>query len=368
LIIVMVSIIVLAVLAGGFAYSMKVETKLARNANCETELEWLGRSGVELARWVLAEQLKITAEPYDALNQKWAGGSGGINISNSPLSKINVNAPVELGNGRFTITKITDLERKFNINLADQAILERALIAMGVEIGDASGLVGSILDWIDGDSVTHIGGAEKEYYQGFNPPYVAKNGPIDDLSEMLLIKGITPEIYWGAASRDHSLAAFQARAGRLGFQAQPIVITAGLVDIFTPLSSGKININTASAETLQLIPGVDNNIAQAIVGGRTEGYAQGGGWPAAPFMGGPAGGYPADASGLMGPYRNVGEVVRVPEVPRALLGQLGRYCDVRSRTFEVQVTAEISGYTRHFIAVVGRNSPRDVPVLSFYGR
>ena len=33
LIIVMISITVLAILAGGFAYSMKVETKLARNAN-----------------------------------------------------------------------------------------------------------------------------------------------------------------------------------------------------------------------------------------------------------------------------------------------------------------------------------------------
>ena len=54
LVIVMISILVLTVLAGGFAYSMKVETKLARNANSEADLEWLGRSGVEYARWVLA--------------------------------------------------------------------------------------------------------------------------------------------------------------------------------------------------------------------------------------------------------------------------------------------------------------------------
>src|ERR1035438_10780625 len=50
LIIVMISIMVLTILAAGFAYSMKVETKLARNANSEAELEWLGRSGVEYAR------------------------------------------------------------------------------------------------------------------------------------------------------------------------------------------------------------------------------------------------------------------------------------------------------------------------------
>ena len=35
LIIVMISIFVLGMLAGGFAYSMKVETKLARNGNSE---------------------------------------------------------------------------------------------------------------------------------------------------------------------------------------------------------------------------------------------------------------------------------------------------------------------------------------------
>ena len=49
LVIVMISIFVLTILAGGFAYSMKVETRLARNANSETELEWLGRSG----KWVV---------------------------------------------------------------------------------------------------------------------------------------------------------------------------------------------------------------------------------------------------------------------------------------------------------------------------
>ena len=35
---------------------MKVEIKLARNASSEAELEWLGRSGVEDARWILAQQ------------------------------------------------------------------------------------------------------------------------------------------------------------------------------------------------------------------------------------------------------------------------------------------------------------------------
>ena len=49
--IVLVSILVLGSMAGIFAYNMRIETKLAMNSNNEAEMEWLGRSGVELARY-----------------------------------------------------------------------------------------------------------------------------------------------------------------------------------------------------------------------------------------------------------------------------------------------------------------------------
>ena len=55
LIIVMIIVVVFAILAGGLSYSMKVETKLARNSSWDTELEWIGRSGIELAKYVLAQ-------------------------------------------------------------------------------------------------------------------------------------------------------------------------------------------------------------------------------------------------------------------------------------------------------------------------
>jgi general secretion pathway protein K len=347
LVIVMISVAVLAILAGGFAFSMKVETRLARNANNESELEWLGRSGVEYARWILSEQLRIGSEPYDALNQVWAGGPGGIGTTNSAL--LDVQREVKLGNGSFT-WKIVDLERKANINTANEGVLQQALMLMGVGPGESAPAVASILDWIDPDDSTHIQGAEKDFYQGFRPPYNAKNGPIDDLSELLLIKGITPDLYWGLSSTNHPPAAFQTRQGRLSpmalmAQSQAPTFTSGLVDLFTPISGGRININTASADVLQLIPGIDRTMAEAIVGGR-----QG----------------DDDGSGLVGPYRNVQEVRRIPEVNLGLSGILPQYCDVRSRTFEVQIDARIGNYTRQFVAVLGRANPREVQILSFY--
>lgn len=343
LIIVMIAVTVLAVLAAGFAYSMKVESKLARNSNSETELEWLGRSGVEYARWILAEQMKISQEPYDAPNQVWAGGIGGIGTTNSPL--MYVEKEVKLGNGSFT-WKIEDLERKANINTANEILLNQALMLMSVDAGDMTAITGCILDWIDPDDSTHVQGAESEYYESQTPAYSAKNGPIDDITELLMIKGMSPDLFWGITASNHPPPSFQAkqnRMGRLGF-APPPEFNAGLVDLFTPLSSGRININTASAEVLQLIPGVDAMVAQAIVGGRAG---------------------EDDGTGLTGPYRSVDQVRRVPEVTIDAARMLPQFCDVRSRTFQVTIEAQIAGYKRQYVAILARNNPRDIQVLSF---
>src|SRR4051812_16537846 len=113
LIIVMMVILVLAVLAGGFAYSMKIETKLARNTAYESDIEWLGRSGVELGKYALAMQLASPPpeNQYFALNQVWAGGPG--NPTNDVTASIQLK-DVHLADGRMDIT-IIDMERKFSL-------------------------------------------------------------------------------------------------------------------------------------------------------------------------------------------------------------------------------------------------------------
>jgi hypothetical protein len=68
----------------------------------------------------------------------------------------------------------------------------------------------------------------------------------------------------------------------------------------------------------------------------------------------------------MGPYRAVNQVSRVPNLPLPLVGQLGQYCDVRSKTFRVDVKATMNSYSRYFTAILGRNNQRDVQILSFY--
>jgi len=343
IIIVMISILVLAVLAGGFAWSMKVETRLAYNANSEDELESLGRSGVEYCRNILAMEM-LKPVQYDALNQVWAGGPGDVATTNTALVFVVKEVHPLASHGSFT-WKITDCERKANINTANEVLLQQAMLQVGVDPSQSAQIIAAILDWIDPDNSIHLQGAETDYYENLNPPYQAKNGPIDDLSELLLIKDVTPDIYWGPASSNNIPGLVERRLNHFGRDANVQSYAVGLVDLFTPISFGKINLNTASASVLQLIPGVDPTIAAAIVAGR-EGED--------------------DGSGLLGPYRNVNDLQRVPEVPRNIIPQVTQFCDVRSKTFEVQIDARIGNYTRTFHSVIARNNPNDMQVLSFY--
>jgi len=272
LILVMTVIFVLAILAGAFAYSMKVESRLAANANNESELEWMGRSGVELAKYFLDQAPRMGAR-YVSLNQLWAGGPGDGQETNSPLTAINLKH-YELGQGWISV-HITDLERRLNINRlaslrgpqgSGQDILQRALLVIGVDASESAVISDSIADWKDLDDATTLSGAESDFYLGREHPYVAKNGAIDDLAELLLVNGVTPAIYWGPRYAAHQHQLVDTRRGRGGRAAElgPIY-PLGLVDLFTPISNGAVNINTASGPVLQAALGIPDNLAAEII-------------------------------------------------------------------------------------------------------
>jgi general secretion pathway protein K len=347
LIMVMCAIFVLSAMAAGLALSMKVETKLAQNADSEQQLLWQGRSGVELARYVLSQQLTIPGEPYDSLNQIWAGGPGGPGETNSALSGLSLdNYPV--GDGTISI-KIIDLERKVNINTANDTMIQQALTLMGVDANDISVVSDSILDWIDPDDLPRVAGAESDYYQGLAVPYYAKNAPIDDLSELLLVKGILdhPEIYWGGAATNHDPAQFQNKLGLGTAPGQIPDYPFGLVDIFTPFSSGKINVNTANENVLQMIPGVDNIIAGKIVELRA----------------GPDG---VEGTDDDTPFSDPSVALQSAGLASQLATQAAAVCTVRSFTFEVHITAQYGDYKREYVAILARNLGREIQVLCFY--
>src|SRR5262249_11363839 len=64
------------------------------------------------------------------------------------------------------------------------------------------------------------------------------------------------------------------------------------------------------------------------------------------------------------PFMNVGELASAG-LPQTAAPMLGRYCTVRSSTFEVEIDASIGGGSQKIHAVLGRNNQRDIQILSF---
>ncbi len=64
--------------------------------------------------------------------------------------------------------------------------------------GMTDDVANSILDWIDPNTTDpRPNGAKNLYYGTLNPPYRCKNGPLDSLEELLLVKGVTPQLLFG---------------------------------------------------------------------------------------------------------------------------------------------------------------------------
>ncbi len=66
-----------------------------------------------------------------------------------------------------------------------------SLPGMTVDVAD------SILDWLDKDDEPREFGAEVDYYATLQPPYKPSNGPIESIEQLLLVRGMTPQILYG---------------------------------------------------------------------------------------------------------------------------------------------------------------------------
>ncbi len=121
-------------------------------------------------------------------------------------------------------------------------------------------IINSVKDWLDSaddDAITGLSGAESEYYQGLEPPYAPKNGPITDLNELMLIKGISPELFYGH-EENPGISQFMTVYG-----------VAGSSGSFT--YPGRININTAELPVLvALMPLESEDLVKGLFEFRQE--------------------------------------------------------------------------------------------------
>ncbi|NIQ00705.1 MAG: hypothetical protein GWM98_10190, partial [Nitrospinaceae bacterium] len=236
-------LVLLTALATELSFSMKMEVNTTRNFKEDVESYHLAKAGVQLA---MAEILRPAR--YHSLHPErgWITGlptppssseeeTAAEDESSSEPEFLDVErTDLPLGPGTVTYT-IEDENSKIGINTASRDLLVKALTAAGLEVGETRDIIAdSILDWIDKDENHRLNGAESEYYQRRNPPYAAKNGPLETLEELLKVRGMTPEIFHG--SGEDSLNRY-----------------TGLKQFFTVYPVSQVNPNTASQEVLSVL-------------------------------------------------------------------------------------------------------------------
>ena len=155
----------------------------------------------------------------------------------------------QLGGGSYRV-EIQDESGKININTVSEEQLRLLVEASGIKKPDSDIITDSILDWRDADNLHRINGAEDDYYQSLNPPYKAKNGRIDTVEELLLVRGITPEYFYGFPVRN---------------QDGSVVYRYGLSRYLTAYSlRNQVNVNFAPLPALMSITGMSSQMAQMI--------------------------------------------------------------------------------------------------------
>ena len=238
-----------------FALSMKTEVNTTRNFKEDVETYYLAKAGMNLAK---AEILS------DAQFHSWTEekgfifgpvASGDNEDSNKTPPAVEPQAQQEeeletpeppqrtelpLGKG-FIEYSIRDENGKININTAPRDVLIKALAANGLPLGsERDTIVDSILDWIDTNDQHRINGAESDYYQRLSPAYSAKNGPLDSLEELLEVRGVTPELFYGSEEYKSEESSGEENA-------------PGLTRIFTVQGVSQFNPNTAERAVLEIM-------------------------------------------------------------------------------------------------------------------
>lgn len=229
-------------------------------------LSHMALSGINIGQAVLIHDKN--ENDVDSLQEQWADPSkldaicgefpfeeGKIRLQISDLrGRLQVNALVQYPGGKAFNENQRVLWYRFLelVNLSQ---------AMESDIKPVS-IINAVKDWLDSgddEAVTGLDGAESDYYLDLTPPYSCRNGPIIDISEMSLIKGISPEVF-NTPGVAYGLSTCVTTFGRTESSG-----SKGFT--FT----GRININTAPLFVLSaLLPLEDAHLGAELVAYRME--------------------------------------------------------------------------------------------------
>jgi general secretion pathway protein K len=148
---------------------------------------------------------------------------------------------------------------KLDVNTIPPEDLYKLCLALGLNPERAREIALAIVDWRG--PPTEAGGFD-EFYQSLQPSFRARHASLEEIEELLLVKGVTPDIFYGT----------YVPSGELDPGLRPadekLVPRLGLVDCLSVYGSkGAVDANTAVPAVLTTV-GLLPDIAAALVARR----------------------------------------------------------------------------------------------------
>ncbi|MGQ9661032.1 MAG: general secretion pathway protein GspK [Kiritimatiellia bacterium] len=358
-----------SLLLGAFIFDAQIEARIASYYRKRLKADYLALAGLELARWLIvtmpdigtdAEQDDVwdkvkrpLLEGFDMKRQAFHvgldregreltlavgenGNTNGGHTASQPVGTIILSIVPEPArrninnlNLRNNDVRIAANERELVENL------ELLLLYCGVAEEMFSDFIDPFIDWIDPDDVSRGVPAETEdWYDTLDPPYRAKNGPLDTVGELKLIRHFNEPIEELEEDQE---------TGKTNLVRRSWTVAARLAPLLTTYGDGRVNVNVASLEVLMTIPRMELEVAQELIAERDR---------------------IDETTGRRQPFRDWADILRRVRVP--IDHSLNKYLAFVSVVFRITSVGELGGVRKGIACTVEYDrARRDMRIISW---
>lgn len=251
-------IALLGILVSEFAVSSRTSVKSTINYRDSAKSYYIAEAG--LARTLNALSEGEFDKVFD--QKKNLEGQG---AAPRYIWRLNSETPAApFGDGFYRVW-VGNESGKVNLNQYNRNLQLFLFGCLGYDKEKQDAMSDCILDWIDNDSFHRNNGAETDYYSSLEKPYKAKDGYLTSLDEVLLVKGMTRELYFSSFFNElatvipwpEALSDFNESADST--DKDDTIVIRKIHDY------SRININAALPRLLSIMPGMNETLANNIV-------------------------------------------------------------------------------------------------------
>ena len=265
---------ILSVVVVGVLHRSRIDLQIAKNYGDRIQAHYLALAGIERAKALIFQ---------DARDRKRSAKNHTGDLYDAPT----LFRDVPLGRGKFQVFRqgrrdesakiiygVSDEESRLNLNHAAAEDLAK-LYRMTPEV------IAALFDWRDRDNAVTPGGAETEYYSSLRPPSLPRNGPLQTTREMLMVSGVSRELFLGEDANENGLLDPEENDGAASYPPdnRDGILDAGWSEFLTVDSQvhnenaagqDRINVQSADESSLSSVPGISPDLAKAIVAYRNQ--------------------------------------------------------------------------------------------------